>query len=57
MIYFSEMNVPTFRIKNLNETFFNVTWDKVISSKYGSVVFIEFRKEGMCVKQNSIWKI
>lgn len=38
--------VPSFDIKNVNETFFNVTWNSVISSKAGTVVYVEFRKDG-----------
>ncbi|OWF36510.1 Neuroglian [Mizuhopecten yessoensis] len=39
-------SVPSFDVKNVNETFFNVTWNRVISSKAGTVVYVEFRKDG-----------
>ena len=43
------LGVPGFRIIDVNTTFFNVTWTTVAKKNYGSVVFIEYRKEGKTV--------
>ena len=47
------MSVPGFRIIDVNTTFFNVTWTTVAKKNYGSVVFIEYRKEGVSDWQQS----
>ncbi|XP_071147603.1 neuroglian-like isoform X2 [Mytilus edulis] len=48
----SVMDVPAFSIRNVNSTFFNLTWTMVMSKKYGTVAFAEYR-----IKGTSDWQL
>ncbi|XP_052085471.1 neuroglian-like isoform X2 [Mytilus californianus] len=49
----ASMSVPAFSIINVNSTFFNVTWTTIANKKYGTVAFVEYRKEGVADWQQS----
>ncbi|VDI06743.1 neuronal cell adhesion molecule, partial [Mytilus galloprovincialis] len=49
----SSMSVPPFSIINVNSTFFNVTWTTIANKKYGTVAFVEYRKDGVADWQQS----
>ncbi|XP_048738673.2 neuroglian-like isoform X2 [Ostrea edulis] len=38
---------PSFSIKDANQTFINVTWSLKMDPKSGTVIYIEYRKEGV----------
>lgn len=40
-------NAPSFNIKDVNQTFINVTWNLKMDPKSGTVIYIEYRKEGV----------
>ncbi|XP_071153373.1 uncharacterized protein [Mytilus edulis] len=49
----ASMIVPVFSIINVNSTFFNVTWTTMLTRKYGTVAFVDYRKEGVSDWQQS----
>ncbi|XP_052088783.1 neuroglian-like [Mytilus californianus] len=49
----ASMSVPRFSIINLNSTFFNITWTTMANRKYGTVAFVDYRKEGVADWQQS----
>lgn len=46
LILFSASNAPSFNIRDVNQTFINVTWNLKMDPKSGTVIYIEYRKEG-----------
>lgn len=46
LICISASNAPSFNIKDVNQTFINVTWNLKMDPKSGTVIYIEYRKEG-----------